>query len=264
VPGAERPACGPALLFAYPPRVDISSLRSVVKRALAARGYEVRRSNPYRYIDLSADDWELWRCVHEYTQTPPERVAALADAVAYVVRREIPGDFAECGVWRGGSSMAIALALQRLGVRDRQLWLYDTFGRMPPPSEHDDGVPAEPVDQLNNSSNTAGLTLPDVRRAMESTGYPRERVTYVEGLVEETLPRAAPVQLALLRLDTDWYVSTHHELVHLYPRLAPGGVLLVDDYGHFTGARKAVDDFFADEPLLLARLDHTARIAVKL
>jgi O-methyltransferase len=243
--------------------VTTSAVKSLVKRALAWRGYEIRRSNPYRHIDLSADDWELWRSVHEYTQTPPERVAALADAVEYVVRRAIPGDFVECGVWRGGSSMAIALTLQRLGVRDRQLWLYDTFGRMPPPGEHDAGVPSEPVDQVNNSTKISGLTLPDVRRAMASTGYPSERITYVEGLVEETLPQAAPAQIALLRLDTDWYESTRHELVHLYPRLAPGGVLLLDDYGHFTGARKAVDEFFADVPLLLARLDHTARIAVK-
>ena len=211
---------------------------------------------------MSADDWERWRRVRAYTQTPPERVAALASAVEYVVRRGIPGDFVECGVWRGGSSMAIALALLQLGVKDRKIWLYDTFGRMPPPTEDDGGIPAEPL-QINNSTNTSGLTLPDVRRAMESTGYPPERMTYVEGLVEETIPGTAPEQLALLRLDTDWYQSTQHQLVHLYPRLAPGGVLLVDDYGLFPGARKAVDEYFADGPVLLARLDNTARIAVK-
>jgi hypothetical protein len=211
---------------------------------------------------MSADDWERWRRVRAHTQTPPERVAALASAVEYVVRRGIPGDFAECGVWRGGSSMAIAFALLQLGVSDRKIWLYDTFGRMPPPTEDDGGIPAEPL-RINNSTNTSGLTLPDVRRAMESTGYPPERMTYVEGLVEETIPHTAPEQLALLRLDTDWYQSTHHQLVHLYPRLAPGGVLLVDDYGSFPGARKAVDEYFADSPVLLARLDYTARIAVK-
>lgn len=242
--------------------VDAVALKSVVKRALATRGYEIRRHDPLRYSDMSADDWERWRHVHAYTQTPLERVAALANAVEYVVRRDIPGDFAECGVWRGGSSMAIAFTLLQLGVSDRKIWLYDTFGRMPPPSEDDGGIPAEPL-RINNSTNTPGLTLPDVRRAMESTDYPPERIMYVEGLVEETIPSTAPEQLALLRLDTDWYQSTHHELVHLYPRLAPGGVLLVDDYGSFPGARKAVDEYFADGPVLLARLDHTARIAVK-
>jgi O-methyltransferase len=262
--GSGRPQTTRAGAFPYAPRVDTFRIKSAIQRALARRGYEIRRHDPLRYLDMSADDWKLWRRVENYTQTSPERVAALGDAVEYVVRRGMPGDFAECGVWRGGSSMAIALALQRLGVADRQLWLYDTFGEMPAPSEYDGGMPPEPLYQINNSTNTSGLTLPDVRRAMESTGFPLERVTYVAGLVEETLPGTAPEQLALLRLDTDWYESTHHELVHLYPRLVPGGVLLVDDYGFFPGARKAVDEFFADTPVLLARLDHGARIAVKL
>jgi O-methyltransferase len=83
-------------------------------------------------------------------------------------------------------------------------------------------------------------------------------------MVEQTIPDAAPERIALLRLDTDWYSSTRHELEHLYPRLAPGGVLIVDDYGHFAGARKAVDEYFAQEPVLLVRVDYTGRMAVKL
>ena len=98
---------------------------------------------------------------------------------------------------------------------------------------------------------------------MGSTGYPPEWVAYVEGLVEETITRSAPTRIALLRLDTDWYESTHHELVHLYPQLERGGVLIVDDYGHFAGARKAVDEYFADDPILLSRIDYTGRMAVK-
>jgi hypothetical protein len=83
--------------------------------------------------------------------------------------------------------------------------------------------------------------------------------------VEETLPARAPGKIALLRLDTDWYESTRCEMEHLYPRLSPGGVLIVDDYGHWQGARDAVDEYLAahEEALLLARVDYTARIAVK-
>src|SRR5436309_1043008 len=93
---------------------------------------------------------------------------------------------------------------------------------------------------------------------------PADRVHMVAGPVEETLPDHAPGQLALLRLDTDWYESTRQELEHLYPRLAHGGVLIVDDYGHWAGARRAVDEYFAREaPLLLSRIDYTARIAIK-
>ena len=97
-----------------------------------------------------------------------------------------------------------------------------------------------------------------------ATGYPEQRVHFVQGLVEETVPEHAPEQLALLRLDTDYYTSTRHELEHLAPRLAPGGVLLVDDYGHWRGSQEAVDEWMATlpRPLLLQRIDYTARLAV--
>jgi hypothetical protein len=81
--------------------------------------------------------------------------------------------------------------------------------------------------------------------------------------VESTIPEHAPESIALLRLDTDWYESTRHELTHLYPLLVPGGVLIIDDYGHLQGARKAVDEYFRDRPILLSRTDYSGRIAVK-
>jgi hypothetical protein len=105
----------------------------------------------------------------------------------------------------------------------------------------------------------------EVRAALLSTGYPAERVHLVEGRVEDTLPAAAPDAIALLRLDTDWYAGTKHELETLYPRLSPGGVLILDDYGHYEGARRAVDEYFADaggRPLL-SRIDYTGRVGVK-
>jgi hypothetical protein len=100
---------------------------------------------------------------------------------------------------------------------------------------------------------------------MDSTGYPQNRVRFIKGRVEETVPGEAPEQIALLRLDTDWYESTQHELEYLFPRLAPGGVLILDDYGHWAGARKAVDDYIALHklPLLLCRIDMSGRIAIK-
>ena len=245
-----------------------TSLRAAGARALRALGYELRRSDSLSIADVSSDRRALFERIAPYTQTSLERVVALADAVEYVIRRDLPGDFVECGVWRGGSSMAIALTLLRLRIRNRKLWLYDTFGAMPPAGEHDRdyagrSMTGDSLDTVNNASSTTGLTLSEVQSAMASTGYPAERVTYVQGLVEETIPRSAPDRIALLRLDTDWYESTRHELAELYPRLAPGGVLIVDDYGHFAGARKAVDEYFAGDPILLSRIDYTGRMAVK-
>ena len=101
---------------------------------------------------------------------------------------------------------------------------------------------------------------------MATTGYPGP-IHYVQGKVEDTVPGAGPEQIALLRLDTDWYESTLHELVHFFPRLVPGGVLIIDDYGWWKGARKAVDEYFEANrvQILLNRMDVTgARIAIKI
>ena len=100
---------------------------------------------------------------------------------------------------------------------------------------------------------------------MAQSGYPSEKLHFVRGPVEETIPDCVPEQIALLRLDTDWYESTKHELLHLFPRLQPGGVLIVDDYGHWQGAQRAVDEYFGTEhpPLFLSRIDYAARIAIK-
>jgi hypothetical protein len=97
------------------------------------------------------------------------------------------------------------------------------------------------------------------------TGYPPEKVHFVKGMVEDTIPEQSPDGIALLRLDTDWYQSTKLELLHLYPRLANQGVLIIDDYGHWQGARRAVDEFISElrDPILLHRIDYTGRIAIK-
>lgn len=212
------------------------------------------------------------RRVRRQTLTTAPRIAALCDAVSYVVRNRIDGAIAECGVWRGGSMMAAALTLLRLGDTDRDLYLYDTFTGMPAPGKADvaspyDGYsPSRRWRRIANSGRRWVAVPPDrVRRAVAGTGYPPGRIHLVQGLVERTLPERAPEAIALLRLDTDWYSSTRHELEHLYPRLVPGGVLIVDDYGHYEGARRAVDEYFAasGEQPLLNRIDYTGRIAVK-
>jgi hypothetical protein len=213
-----------------------------------------------------------------YTLTSVERLTALVDAVRYCVRREIPGAFAECGVWLGGSVLAMILTLQELGVDDRDVYLFDTFTGMTRPTELDvsrfDDPALEAWDEGAGKISGAWwapffepdvLNEDAVRRIVSSSGYPAERLHFVAGAVEQTIPGQAPAELALLRLDTDWYESTRHELVHLYPRLQSGGVLIVDDYGHWEGARRAVDEYFTTEaaPVLLARIDYTARIAIK-
>jgi hypothetical protein len=202
--------------------------------------------------------------------TTPGKVHALARAVEYVVGRRLPGAVVECGVWRGGSMMAVALTLLRLGVTDRELYLFDTFEGMTEPGEEDVKQGGEhAADILRRSSRDSSVwgvaSIDEVRQAVLSVGYPGERIHFVKGPVEETLPAHAPAAVALLRLDTDWYSSTKHELEQLYPRLAHGGVLIIDDYAYWRGARQAVDEYVGqnDPNLLLIRIDHGARVALK-
>ena len=186
-------------------------------------------------------------------------------------RRGIVGDVVECGVWKGGSMMAVAEMLTRLGDTGRDLHLFDTFTGMSEPSQHDVSFRGDSASETmkrqreeDPSFQWCGSPLDEVRHNMLATGYPRERVHFVEGMVEQTIPGSAPDRIALLRLDTDWYESTRHELVHLFPRLVDGGVLIIDDYGHWQGARRAVDEYFAENnvAMLLNRLDYTGRIGI--
>jgi hypothetical protein len=203
--------------------------------------------------------------------TSPERIHALVNAVEYIVANRIPGEVVECGVWRGGSMMVVAETLIRLKAGDRRLFLFDTFEGMPPPAESDRNFKGQAAQDLMSAADRstawvwAVAQLADVQQNMRSTGYPDELIRYVEGKVEDTLPAQAPERIALLRLDTDWYESTRHEMEHLFPRLSPGGVLIIDDYGHWQGARKAIDEYLArnDVRCLLCRIDYTGRIAVK-
>jgi len=228
--------------------------------------------------DIVQEHGRLLERVRPYTMTGVARVGALVDAVRYVVRRRIPGAFVECGVWRGGSVLAAILTLQELGETDRDIFLYDTFEGMTKPTAEDTSNFEQPAlavwDESENTGKRpwSGLFHSElfgeaqVRDLLLKTGYPEKRLHFVRGPVEQTIPGKMPERIALLRLDTDWYESTRHELEHLYPRLTAGGALIIDDYGYWEGCRKAVDEYFGRDsvlPVFLHRIDYTGRIAIK-
>jgi O-methyltransferase len=220
--------------------------------------------------EVDAADAPILEKVKLFTMTSEQRLIALVDAIRYVCRYRLPGAIVECGVWRGGSSMAAALALQTVGDTSRDMFLYDTFTGMTLPTECDRDFEGKfAVDHLRETPKGTGVWceagLDDVRANLASTGYPQDRLRFIPGRVEETIPGTLPDAIAVLRLDTDWYESTQHELKHLYPRLVEGGVLIIDDYGHWQGAKKAVDEFLAllPNPVYLHRIDYTGRLIVK-
>lgn len=222
--------------------------------------------------DFSKKNIEIYKAVKPYTMTSPERVNALIDAVNYIIKNKIEGAMVECGVWKGGSTMAMALTLKNLGTENREIFLYDTFSGMTAPSDMDvsiNGTTAHDeftkTKTSEDSSNWCLSTLEEVKKNVYSTGYTKEKIHFIEGKVEDTIPNNMPTEIALLRLDTDWYESTKHELTYLFPRLSKNGVLIIDDYGHWEGAKKAVDEYIADQNvrILLNRIDYTGRIAIK-
>lgn len=245
-----------------------------VARRIASRiGYDLRKRQVAAPPppDLEPEFLELYERCKPFTRTSIERMYAMYQASNYLVHARVRGAIVECGVWRGGSAMIAAMTLQARGDTARDIWLYDTYEGMSAPTEHDRdwrGISAAELMKRGESNKETSVwcysSLDEVRANMQLTKYPSERVHYVKGKVEDTIPAEAPESIALLRLDTDFYESTYHELQHLYPRLAPGGVLVIDDYGHWAGAREATDKFFRERQrtLLLQRIDYTGRMAI--
>jgi len=251
-------------------------MKQLLKTALRRFGYDLVRysadtaSEPAAASDLSAQHRQIISTTKRFTMTSAERTVALIDSVMYITRNNIPGDICECGVWRGGSMMAVALTLLSSGDLSRNLYLYDTFEGMPEPSIHDRNLNGTLASEFfatdrDGAGTWCSASLEEVRSNLVSTGYPSEKIHLIKGKVQETIPRSLPTALSILRLDTDWYESTSHELRHLYPLLRPGGILVIDDYGHWQGARKAVDEYFQEHggAFFLHRIDYTGRLLVK-
>ena len=225
------------------------------------------------FRDLDPEFEEVYQAVKKFTMTSVERLFSLYKAVEYVVKSELPGDFVECGVWRGGSMMLVAHTLNRLGDRQRRIYLFDTFEGHPKPDAELDvdlwGNRAvadwQKHRKTDETSDWAYVSIDEVRANMANTGYPMDKVVLVKGMVEKTAVESTPEQLALLRLDTDWYESTRVALEVMFPRLSDNGVLIADDYGHYMGHRKAIDEYFEKTHTfpLLNRIDYSCRLAIK-
>ncbi len=257
-------------------------LKIAAHQLLDRFGYRITKKKSVKPEPYSApypsdfrDEWkEILDRVSHYTMTSPERVYNLCLAVKYISQNSISGSFVECGVWKGGSVMAMALSLLQLGETLRpEIFLFDTFDGMPEPAETDrfyEGTSAKKFHELHWGPGAdikywAYSPLEEVRRNVLSTGYPAEKFRFVQGMVEDTLAANCPSEIALLRLDTDWFSSTSEEMKVLYPRLVKGGVILIDDYGTFTGAARAVDEYVLRESprLLLTRIDDGLYMGIK-
>ncbi len=248
-------------------------MKKIISKGISMLGYRIEsnsKNDGMLTSDLSSDELEVYETVKPFTMTSLERVVSVVQATKYIVANCIKGDFVECGVWQGGSMMAACLTLLNLGISDRQFYLYDTFEGMSEPTDEDVQFDGKQAAAMMNAAKTETdkwcyADLESVAENLKSTGYPMDKIQMIKGKVEDTIPATLPSEIAMLRLDTDWYESTRHELVHLYPNLAKNGILIIDDYGHWKGSKQATDEYFetlAFKPFL-QRVDYTGRIAVK-
>lgn len=200
----------------------------------------------------------IYRQVRSRTMCSNARLRGLYRALRYVVSRDIAGDVVECGAAQGGSAALMALTLRQLQSR-RKLWVFDTFEGLPAPSSEDPDF--ELADLF---TGTCIGTVSEVRALFQQLGVV-EDVEFVKGLFQETLPVTPVPSIAVLHIDGDWYESVKVGLECLYDKVVPHGVIQLDDYGYWKGARKAVDEFFERRGIQarLKRLDYSGRFLIK-
>ncbi len=252
-------------------------IKKFVAFILTKLGYRLEKYDFSRPpLDMDKGFEEICSISKRYTLTSVERMYTLYKAIEYVVNAGIQGDIVETGVWKGGSMMLAALTLQKFDDVRRKIYLYDTYGGMTKPGEKDimfanHYSAKEKWDDIQKNKAYQDIwfcyaSLEEVRNNLKITNYPEDKLIFVEGDVEETIPGKMPEQIAILRLDTDWYASTKHVLKHLFPIIVSGGVLIIDDYGHWQGAKEAVEEYFKEQnkKIFLIRVDKTGRAGIKI
>ena len=247
-------------------------LKKIIQKSANLFGYTITESNSDPVIDKDERFTRIYNKCKKFTLTSKERMYALYKSVEYIIKTDIPGDFVECGVWRGGSTMLIAFTLTELNVTNRKIYLYDTFEGMTQPIEYDYRVSNKKnratdkwkKEQKKEYNKWCYASLSEVKNNMALTKYPKNNIVFVKGKVEETIPKTIPSKIAILRLDTDWYESTNHELINLFPLLVKNGALIIDDYGWWAGSKKAVDEYFSNKQILLNRIDESGIIGIKI
>lgn len=217
---------------------------SRISAFLAARNIQIIRAIPFD-AEARAEglDWPQ----QAHTMIGQKRLDNLQFCVEQALAQNIPGDFLEAGVWRGGAAILMRAVLKAHGVTDRCVWVADSFAGLPPPRE--EAYPQDRSDQHHTRPELA-VSLAQVQSNFNRYGLLDAQVCFLPGWFRDTLPQAPVEKLAVVRLDGDMYESTMDGLTHLYPKLSPGGFLIVDDYGSLAPCRQAVDDYRAANTII--------------
>jgi len=180
------------------------------------------------------------RPMYADTMIGMKRLDNIEYCVREVLKNKIEGDFAELGVWRGGSAILMRALLKEMNAKDRNVWVADSFEGLPEPD--DKKYPADKGDK-HFMFDELKVSLEEVKHNFSKYGLLDEQVKFLKGWFKNTLPTAPIKKLAILRLDGDMYESTMDGLVNLYPKLSVGGYIIIDDWGAIPACRKAVEDY---------------------
>lgn len=203
----------------------------------------------------------IFNKVKTITLLEKERVFANIDSIQHIIDNNVEGDIVEIGVFKGGSIISMILALEELKITDRKIHLFDTFEGMTSPTDVDIDLNNQHASILmHEPSISCGCSLDEVIRNINfHCKYPKDLISYHKGDILKT--NFIPSKIAILRLDTDWYESTKFELDNFYDNVADNGVVIIDDYGHWQGCKKAVDEFLANN--IEIKIDHIDYTGIK-
>ena len=245
----------------------------IIKKILSLFNLRLSKLSETPYVPIEADK-EIAKFIDissKFSMTGQARMYLLSQAILNVKEKKLEGDFVECGVWRGGNILLYKL-LNDFYSLNKTIFAYDTFEGMTKPENID-------IDFMENSANRQLIvnkksenlinvhcfsTIDSVKKNISKYSN-LKNINFIIGAVEKSLllEKNLPKKISVLRLDTDWYASTKIELEIMYPRLVRGGVLIIDDYGHWQGARKATDEYFFGKKKWLHVHDYTCRYLIK-
>ena len=250
-------------------------LKPITKKIINKLGYNISKRSRWNPHDLvpEANDREqaIISTALKYSMGTRPQMWSLIQSIKHIKHHNIDGDIVECGVWKGGNIICASLMCDRLEMK-KNLWAYDTYEGMSEPEDIDiclvNSSPAQPQYEANQQENIntwCYSSLEEVRQNFNRELTSTEHIKMIKGPVEQTLNDGhnIPQNISILRLDTDWYQSTKKELDVLYPKLQSGGVLIIDDYGHWKGSRQAVDEYFEGRYIWLHRIDYACRLYIK-
>lgn len=210
-----------------------------------------------RGLSSRIQEQRITKIIRPYTLVGPERIHNLFVLAQRIEDEQIPGDVIECGVCNGGTAALLARFATRSQL-NRTMWLLDSFQGMPAPTAEDADGPG--ADAAKDHIGKERGEINRVRKVLEQAGADMSRVKILPGWFVDTLPSVASSKIALLNIDADWYQSVKLCLETLYDRVVTGGFVSLDDYGHWPGCRRAVDEFFQARQIKasLQRADYTA------